>query len=419
MKKNTPEHSDEIDLLGIILTIWEKRFKVILITTFIAVFLSIFSIQMNRQNTVYNATTEIRPISIADEMAYKTYNIYSFKDKNKIDDFINDNDIDKEDDKTNKLLTSFKKKIQDQNENLDIKRINKDYLLKLFIDNLKQNTNFENGIKKFNLIPKEKYINSEDYEDEVKRLASTVQFLPPNNDIKQGKIETYWRIQFATENLELWLKILESINGPLNEQIRLHLNTQHRLTIQIKEKLKKFNIEDIELRMKNAMVDYENVTSNKIAYLKEQANIARKLGIASNNYLEPQNINTGNALVTTLIAKTPDYLRGYEMIEEEISLIKKRVNKKAFIKNFSLLEAIKKDLSTNKDIERLGELFRSTPAYDSNNFYAAKIMHQSTVDEVIKRSNTIKNHIFMIIIGLLIGSFYVLIENAIKKRKKL
>ena len=171
--------------------------------------------------------------------------------------------------------------------------------------------------------------------------------------------------------------------------------------------------------MKNALINYDNVTSRKLAYLEEQAKIARKLGVANNNYLEPQNINTGNALVTTLIAKTPDYLRGYEMIEEEISLIKKRINKEAFIENFSLLESIKKDYSTNKDAERLEELFQSTPVVDPNNFYAAKLMHQSTITDTINYINPIKLIILFSLIGLIVGSFYVLIENAIIIRNKL
>ena len=418
MPKNIPGYSSEIDLLGIILTIWEKKLKVFLISALLVMFL--FIIQTSKffsGNIAYIATTEIRPISASNELEYSSYNTYSLSMDKSIK--MKRRDVGEDNTKEQKILINeIRKKIEKENEKLGFSTINKDVLLKLFIEKLKENNNFEEGIKKFNLISKENYKNSQEYEDDVKKLASTIKFLPPNDDIEMGKIEIYWRIQFEVENAHLWQKILMSINGPVNELIRLHINDRHNRFIKTKKNLKRFNIEDIELKMKNSMINYENETAQKLAYLEEQAKIARKLGLANNNYLEPQSINTGNALVTTLIAKTPDYLRGYEMIEEEISLIKKRVNKKAFIKNFSLLENIKKEISTNKDMERLEELFQSTPANNPNNFYAAKIMYQSTIYEGEERSQT-KMLISFIIIGLMVGSFYVLIEKAIKRRKKL
>ena len=419
MPKNIPGDSSEIDLLGIILTIWENRLKVFLISALLVIFLFILeTTELLSGNKSYIATTEIRPISTSNELEYSSYNIYSLSKDFSIR--VN-NKVETKDDTTKEqalLLNEIKKKMNEENELLGFSSIDKDLLLKLFIDKLKENKNFEEGIKKFNIISKENYKNSQKYEDDVKKLASTIKFLPPNDDIKKGKIEMYWRIQFEVENPHLWQKILKSINDPVNELIRLHINNRHNTFIKNKKNLRKFQIEDIELIMKNSMINYENITDEKLAYLEEQAKIARKLGLASNNYLEPTSVNTGSTLVTTLIAKTPDYLKGYEMIEEEILLIKTRVNKKAFIKNFSLLEDIKRTISTNKDIERLEDLFQSTPAYDPNKFYAAKIMYQSTIYDGEERNRT-KMIILFIIIGLMVGSLYVLIEKAIKRRKKL
>ena len=413
MPKTIPQHGDEIDLLEIILTIFNNKLKIFIIS-FVIVFLS-FGIQMSRNSApVHLATTEIRPISTFDELEYNTYNLYFTREETEANTLSINNEYSEE---QIKIISGILKK---QKKKLSYEFINREYLIRLFVEELKENTIFKTGIKKFSLIKKEDYEDSKSYEDAVTRLASYIEFLPPNDDIKKGNIEPYWRIRFETENIKLWEEILKDITGPSNEVIRLHLNDNHKKLIESKKKLKKFNIEDIELRMSNAILNYEKVSSRRLIYLKEQAKIARKLNVAKNSYLEPQSINTGNAVITTLIAKTPDYMRGYEMIEEEIKLIKKRnvEDKKAFIKNFSLLENLKEEITNNKDIERLEQLFKSTPAYEPENFYAAKIMFQSTVYENLNEKNNIKMLLLYLIIGLIIGIFYVMTEKAIKKGNK-
>jgi len=75
MPKTIPQHGDEIDLLEIILTIFNNKLKIFIIS-FVIVFLS-FGIQMSRNSApVHLATTEIRPISTFDELEYNTYNLY-------------------------------------------------------------------------------------------------------------------------------------------------------------------------------------------------------------------------------------------------------------------------------------------------------------------------------------------------------
>ena len=219
-----------------------------------------------------------------------------------------------------------------------------------------------------------------------------------------------------TDDKQVWKNFLKNINKPANEEIRLHLNKNHDKFIENKKRLKKFNIEDIEMKMKDAMINYENMASRKLTYLNEQAQIARKLNVAKNNLITPTIDATATAIIT-LASRAPDYMRGYEMIEEEISLITKRTDKEAFIEGFDLLERIKRDLISDKDADRLDTLFEGTPIYDYDDFYAAKIMFQSTDYEILNERNAIKMLFLAFIIGAMLGIFYVLISNAIYNRK--
>ena len=67
-KKN--QHDDEIDFIEIILIILNNKFKIFLIT--FASVIAMFIYQTNQQ-TLYLATTEIKPISAVDQFEFETY----------------------------------------------------------------------------------------------------------------------------------------------------------------------------------------------------------------------------------------------------------------------------------------------------------------------------------------------------------
>ena len=151
-----------------------------------------------------------------------------------------------------------------------------------------------------------------------------------------------------------------------------------------------------------------------MAFLKEQAEIARTLNIKKNT-LEAENFQTDNTIVTNIKSENSYYLKGYEMIEKEISLISSRENEKAFISNLVELEKSKRAVLQNKKIERLRFLFLETPVTSKNNFRAAKIDFLTTV---YKQELSLKKILSIsIVIGLIISFIYLLLSNIIISRK--
>tara|TARA_B100001964_G_C13874841_1_gene440334 strand:- start:135 stop:638 length:504 start_codon:yes stop_codon:yes gene_type:complete len=166
VSKIKSQYNDEIDLLEIVLTIWNNKLKVFLITAVAVVSMFAF-LTIKKHTPEYMATTEIRPISIFDELEYKTYNFYF------------------------SILSESDKEKKEEIILLPFKNIERSYLINLFIEKLKDNTLFKNAIKKYGLVKKENYKDQQAYEDAVTRLASLINFLPPNNNIKNGSIEPY------------------------------------------------------------------------------------------------------------------------------------------------------------------------------------------------------------------------------------
>lgn len=401
ISKIKPSHSDEVDVLGIIITIFNNKLKIFLISA-LAVVLSLGYQIIKKHVPEIMVTTEIRPISTFDKLEYQTYN-FAF------DKFSPSKE-------TKIIINNFEKKTEELKV-ISFKSIDGDFLIDLFIEKLNETILLKEGIKKFNLIKKEDYKNQQVYDDAVTKLASEIKFLPPNDDTEKGEVIPYWRIQFITENTATWQKFLEYVEKPANNEIQSHLSKVFFKFIQNEKEFKKFSIEDLNLQMNSAIENYEITIQRKLTYLNEQAKIARTLNVAKNNILESQSFKTDTAVITTLISEIPYYMRGYEMIEKEIELIKDRKNSKAWVKDLDLLESSMRNLTSNKDLERLENLFKKTPIYNSNNFYAGKIMFQSTKDIKLNDRNLIKVLVLSGLLGAIIAIFYLLISNAIQNRR--
>ena len=75
-------------------------------------------------------------------------------------------------------------------------------------------------------------------------------------------------------------------------------------------------------------------------------------------------------------------------------------------------------LETNKDLERIKDLFKNTPIVTSENFYAGKIMVLTTKYENLNSAvSKTKMLVIAIIIGGVFGIFLALISNAIRKKE--
>jgi len=83
------------------------------------------------------------------------------------------------------------------------------------------------------------------------------------------------------------------------------------------------------------------------------------------------------------------------------------------------LEKMKRRVEQNKDVKRLKDLFENTPIIKESNFIAARFNVQLSAykDQSVKNYSMKKTIIFSILLGLILGIIYVLIESIIKRFK--
>ena len=370
MEKNPQIDKNEINLIELIKILWEGKWKIAaaVVILFIA---SISYLSIKTRN--FTAITEIKPIGTLELNKYIEFN---------------------------NLITNTKSEGR-------VESVTSLRLLNVYINVLNNKSVFEDAIRKFNLLEASQYNNEQEYSEAIIRLSSSIKILSPSASAKS--LETsYHTINFIHHDAEKWKSILRYVDESTNKLVKKNLVDEVNNSLVFLANQKKYQLEDISIKINNHYIDYEREVNDKLAYLEEQAAIAKKLGIAKNT-IEVQTFGNQNALLSNVQTDSPFYLRGYEAIEKEIELIELRENKNAFITNFFLLEQEKRAIEQDQTIERVKLAFQSNILADNNEFSAGTI---NTISTQFKYDDYIHKYVIAIVIGLMAGIFYVLISNA-------
>lgn len=396
MATNKKVNNEEIDIIEIILIIFKYKWKILLIS--VVTFCLVILLESTRKPIVaeYLARTEITPITTFEEFKYREYNTHVKRII--FEEHINDKTLE----------------VRELDENSTYPFIDKSYLESLFIDKIKSKNIIVSAIKKYGYIKREDYKNDLEYQNAILKLLNKFRLVAPLVEKKNGRLVERseainpWIIEFYTDKPKMWLEILEFIEKKTNEEIQIYLKNSFDEIIRIEQGLKDNQIEDIKIKIEDLIKNYKEETDNLIIFLKEQAEIARKNNVPTNNF-------------KTIMTDIPYYLRGYETIEEEIKLMENRDNIKPFIKGYGDLVRLKNKLLSDKDIKRIEEIFQSTPISYSKNFRSAQLNIQATKFENLSRSleNTkTKTIIFGGILGLLFAISYVLLKHFIGNKDR-
>ena len=372
---NKKNYNEEIDLIDLIIGFWNNKIKITVIT---ASFIILGFLYFHSLEKKFLATTNIKPISTFESQEYRLFNVLAGE---------------------------------------KIVNINSESLFNLFLDKIQTTEIIEEAIINFDIIKKDKFENQEIYLEEIEKTAILIidKILPPLNDGKNKvKNNLYWQYNFKISNKTNWKFFLQYLENRANEEIRLSLIDRFNTEIEILETNSKFKIEDIEQDIENALDDYKSSIGNRLAFLEEQAKIARTLNIAKNT-LESENFQTDYTIVTNIKSENSYYLKGYEMIEKEISLIKSRENEKAFILNLLDLEKNKRSILQDKQVERLKLLFLETPINNKNKFKAGRIDYVAT--KYKKEVSLSKIIVISTMLGFLISLIYIAFNSIIARRK--
>jgi len=412
MLKNNKIDEQEIDLLEILLILWKSKIKILIVTIILFILFGINIFIKHKDTPVYLINANIKSISSADEFGYSKLNLFiNYENEmmwqNKAENENYYKNINSSIDKL--LMSSFS--IQKFLGNID-----KEYLLDLFVEKFLEGRTLKNNIKKFELVKKESFANEDLYKEEINRLASNFKITKNLNFDKDAILN--WQIQIESTQNSDWKEFFKSVELELNEETRLYINQIVKEIILQKKFENLYNIENINREIELAFVSYEKKMSNRIAFLKEQAEIARTLGMEKNNQIKSSETQINKIKINeNFITETPYYMRGYEVIEKEIDLIINRKDKKVFIEKIRELEDLKNRINSDETIERFEALLLDTPIYNPKKFSAGKISLIELKNNSVTDYKNLSTQIMVIIFsGLILGSIIVLIENSLRLR---
>ena len=304
MKKNIAD--DELDLFELFLTLWKAKWKIIF-TAALAIIITFFLHDQEKpEKLIYSTITKFHPISTFDEFEYESYNSYlksidkksifhsSTRDAVSTDSF----------GLKKKEVMKFENEIYKMIENSSFKKINKNYLLNLFIDILNEKRVFIDAIKKFNLIDRVKYENDTEYENAVKKYASKIIIIPEKFDSDDQRVNS-WNILFKTDDKDAWENVLFFIEKSTNSEILEYLyNSFSQLTLNEK-RLKQYKIEDIEWDISN---NIENIELSEDLKKRRKKLIENKDIERLVNMFNKTPIGTGkNFIAAKMEIETTDY----------------------------------------------------------------------------------------------------------------
>ena len=425
---NDIHKSEEIDLIQLIETVWDGKWKIIAITA--ACVLGFFGFQVLGPSPSFVATTEINPILVSDAEEYRQSNALDF--------FAVYRDIEARDQAelsavTRALLerdkdsaiTSSRTTSSDAASNKE--ETPSAVLNLLFIEQLGNRPLLAGIFKKHGILLREKFDSDRDYERALTQLVATISMLPPVNEdgTQRGESRRHWTLQFKFNDEGKWLAALADIKDAANKNVRNAVKSRfENLHASAKQK-RAFDIEDLDAQISIMIAAYDAETVSRLAHLAEQAAIAKKLNISKQTSIpQPsiyQSLNTkgdeslGNR-TSKIETEIPLYLRGYDALEKEIELIKSRQDKHPFIKGLLPLEQKKLALLKDQTPERAERLFAETPVIKSGIFEAASFDVEATEFEYKNSRRLILA--LAAVVGSIIGLVYVLIASAMRGKRE-
>ena len=345
MTKKVSDH--EIDVLDLLLTIWNKKYVIIFITIIAMTLGFLFKI-INKKDIVFVIKSEIRPITVFEEAKYKIYNSfikslkpYSLKNYNFKSLDLLDSESEKE--KANALKQKVRNLIEDNMQtnvvyNLEMIDFDKKFLFNLFLDKLSKRSNLERYMKESKLIDQDDNISRENFKKTFLDISSSIrQQQVINNDI--NKAVNPITIEFESYDLEKSKDFLKFIEKEINFEIQKNVNAMFDNYINYVATITKFKLEDI---------------NSKISIIQDPLEI-------------------------------------------------------------KLLETNEEFLLSDKYIDRIKSIYRSSPISRSDEFYAAKINYE--LSDPKNTSSMIKVLIVSGFFGLILGIMIALISKALESRR--
>ena len=304
-------------------------------------------------------------------------------------------------------ITSREEVAFDPLNRLDIYRVDSLHLLELAIDELRSGqplieaarNRLESDVPEAN--PEE-------------QSAATLDFAYSVDIIVQEDMDDAVLLQWEDNSRADAIQFLSDTLEILNAKTQTTVTEIFNRRIDTEERRKKDRLEDIREEIDQTASIYELRTERRLAFLREQAAIARELGIERNT-IEAQTFAASNGILTSVNTDTPFYLRGYSAIEEEISLISSRDDPLQHADGIVELLAERARIERDHSLQRARAAFAETPAADDTFTAFRQDVNRLEVSNNDRGALVIA---LALVLGVMVGMFTVLLRTGLRNYRQ-
>lgn len=182
-------------------------------------------------------------------------------------------------------LNAITKKRQDDSTKRDpFFAVDPGTLQSLFLEDLTLRRSLVLAIKQHNYISRRSGESDQAYEDRVLTTAYGFELSPPTDkDDKRTKDrKLHWSLDFKTDNQQLAQLVLTTALDRSTKSVQSLPKTRFEQQVAISIRARQHALEDLQRNLSNTIEDYDKQIRNRLAFLREQAAIARSLGLAKN-----------------------------------------------------------------------------------------------------------------------------------------
>ena len=383
MSEVRPTYDDEIDLFEFFETLWNGKWKIIL-TTFVAAIIGVV-LSVVKPNSFEVST----PIQSGKQSVFLQY-------------------------------TSLNKFLEDEGLLYQVETnpngyiFDGDAVFKMFIAEFNDYEEMVDAVSTSDFVQNSiKDLDDDDKQRALIGFAKSFELKAPS------KNEENWTLSFEWhDNLEGLRLFKDAIRQTLSNIKNISISNINQLAEAIDIR----NTRNLKrLRNKLTLISKNQTERDKkrIQFLLEQSAIAKELGIETNrldaNALSQSSQNTISLSVSST-NDVPFYLRGYKAIDKEISLIESRSDEDKLLIADGYIQIKEEIISLETDLS--SSQLRMAAEVIENDIPNDWVQFDLSIADVKSQKKSMLYVALSIALGGMVGVMYVLISNAVRKRKE-
>ena len=375
-------YDDEIDLFELFETIWDGKWKIIL-TTFVAAVMGVVFVAVKPNS--FEVTTTIHSGKQSVFLKYTSLN----------------------------ELLKNEGMLYQLEENPNGYIFDDASVFKMFISEFNDYEEMIDAVGSSEFVQKSiKDLDDNNKQRALINFAKAFELKAPSNNEKNSVLSFVWHD--ATEGVNL---LNDAIRQILSNTKNISVSNVNELAdaIDIKNTRKLEQLQNkLSLIAKNQL-DRDN---KLIQYLLEQSAIAKELGIETNR-LDANSLSQSSQNAISLSVNSNDvpfYLRGYKAIDKEIALIERRSAEQRLLMADGYVQIKEEIASIETDLS--SSQLRNASVVIANDNPNDWVQFDLEIADVKSQKKSMLYVALSIVLGGMVGVMYVVISNAVRKRKE-